>query len=215
MSYRDWVFDLDNTLYPASSSLFPQIEGRMTEFISNALGMDHEAARRLQKQYYRDYGTTLRGLMQEHRLSPDDFLEFVHDIDCSVLAPAERLDRVLGEIPGRKLIFTNGSATHAENVLRQLGLRQHFNGVFDIKAANYLPKPALETYQRIIQQFEIDPKSAIMFEDLPQNLVAANQLGMTTVWVREDNHPDGAHEDGHSGIDHVTDDLAGWLEARL
>jgi putative hydrolase of the HAD superfamily len=217
MSYQDWVFDLDNTLYPASSSLFPQIHDRMQLFIAQTLNLDLEAALRLQKKYYREYGTTLRGLMQENGLAPDDFLAFVHDIDCTVLAPDPRLDAVLSRLPGRKLIFTNGSANHAENVLRQLGVRHHFTVVFDIKAADYLPKPAIESYRRLVADFAIDPARAVMFEDLARNLTAARELGMTTVWVRQDDHPDGpdAHEVSPTGVDHITDDLVAWLESRL
>jgi putative hydrolase of the HAD superfamily len=217
VSFRDWVFDLDNTLYPASSSLFPQIDKRMRQFIAEALKLDLDAAHRLQKRYYRDYGTTLRGLMQVHGLSPDEFLAFVHDIDCTVLEPAPRLDAALSKLPGRKLIFTNGSARHAENVLNHLGLSRHFDAVFDIKSADYVPKPAIETYRRLLDRFAIDAKTAVMFEDLARNLTAAAELGMTTVWVRQDGHPDGeeADEAALDAIDHVTDDLAGWLEARL
>ena len=116
------------------------------------------------------------------RSQPDEFLAYVHEIDCTVLPPAPRLDAALARIPGRKLVFTNGSLRHAENVLNQMGLAHHFDGVFDIKAADYIPKPAIETYRRMIEQFGFDPKEAVMFEDLAHNLKAASELGMTTVW---------------------------------
>jgi putative hydrolase of the HAD superfamily len=215
----DWVFDLDNTLYPASSSLFPQIDRRMRQFIALELKLDLDSALQLQKQYYRDYGTTLAGLMQVHGLPPDAFLAYVHDIDHSVLQPAPRLDAVLARLPGRKLIFTNGSASHAEKVLDQLGLARHFDAVFDIKSAGYVPKPALESYRRLLRRFAIDASRAVMLDDLARNLVAAAELGMTTVWVREADHPDGGHRAAGdatpAGIDHVTDDLTAWLESRL
>jgi len=217
VSSFDWVFDLDNTLYPASSSLFPQIDRRMRRFIASTLGLDQDAAFLLQKQYYRDYGTTLRGLMQVHGVSPDDFLCYVHDVDHSVLTLSPRLDAALERLPGRKLIFTNSSTQHAETVLRHLGLSRHFEGVFDIKAADYIPKPAKESYQRLLTQFAIEAKRAVMIDDLARNLVAAAELGMTTVWVREPGRPDppqGAGE-GTPGVDNITDDLAGWLESRL
>jgi putative hydrolase of the HAD superfamily len=214
--YQDWVFDLDNTLYPASSSLFPQIDRRMRRYIAETLKLDLDEAFRLQKRYYRDFGTTLRGLMQVHGLEPDEFLAYVHDIDCTVLEPSPRLNAALARLPGRKFIFTNGSARHAANVLAQLDLAGQFEGVFDIKAAGYLPKPAIETYRRLLAEFEIEAKGAVMFEDLARNLAAAAELGMTTVWVRQEGHPDGRHDEGDlTGIDHVTDDLAGWLESRL
>ncbi len=214
MSYQDWVFDLDNTLYPASSSLFPQIERRMRDFIAKALNIPLDDAYRLQKEYYRTYGTTLAGLMAVHGVPPDDFLAYVHEIDCTVLTPQPRLDAILEKLPGRKLVFTNGSARHAENVLNQLGLSRHFAAVYDIKAANFVPKPQKESYQRLVEQFEITPEKAVMFEDLARNLTAASQLGMTTVWVREEGHSFAATDESLdlTDIDHVTSDLAGWLE---
>ena len=214
MSFETWVFDLDNTLYPASSSLFPQIHKRMGLYIAQALKVDAATADALQRKYYREHGTTLRGLMLTHQIEPDEFLAYVHEIDCTVLPPAPRLDAALGRIPGRKIVFTNGSLKHAENVLNQLGLSHHFHGMFDIKAANYIPKPALETYSRMIEQFDFDPEKAVMFEDLAHNLAAAKQLGMTTVWVKEEGHSfaDGPDPEDVSYIDHVTDDLAGWID---
>ena len=215
MSFKDWLFDLDNTLYPASSSLFPQIHERMGTFISSALKVDLAAAHEMQRTYYRTYGTTLRGLMLEHELPPDDFLAYVHEIDVTVLAPNPRLAAALERIPGRRLVFTNGSARHAENVLNHLGLAHHFDAIFDIKSADYIPKPAAETYHRMVAQFAIDPKQAVMFEDLAHNLVVPHELGMTTVWVREDGHSfaEGPEPEDLSFIDHTTDDLPGWIDA--
>lgn len=214
MSFETWVFDLDNTLYPASSSLFPQIHKRMGLYIAQALKVDAATADALQRKYYREHGTTLRGLMLTHQIEPDEFLAYVHEIDCTVLPPAPRLDAALARIPGRKLVFTNGSLRHAENVLNQLGLSHHFHGMFDIKAANYIPKPAIETYSRMIEQFGFDPKKAVMFEDLAHNLEAASELGMTTVWVKEEGHSfaEGPDPEDVSYIDYVTDDLAGWID---
>ena len=217
MSFETWVFDLDNTLYPASSSLFPQIHKRMGLYIAQALKVDAATADALQRKYYREHGTTLRGLMLTHQIEPDEFLAYVHEIDCTVLPPAPRLDAALARIPGRKLVFTNGSLRHAENVLNQLGLSHHFHGMFDIKAANYIPKPAIETYSRMIEQFGFDPKKAVMFEDLAHNLEAASELGMTTVWVKEEGHSfaEGPDPEDVSYIDHVTNDLAGWIDGWL
>ena len=217
MSFETWVFDLDNTLYPASSSLFPQIHKRMGLYIAQALKVDAATADALQRKYYREHGTTLRGLMLTHQIEPDEFLAYVHEIDCTVLPPAPRLDAALARIPGRKLVFTNGSLRHAENVLNQLGLSHHFHGMFDIKAADYIPKPAIETYRRMIGQFGFDPERAVMFEDLAHNLEAASELGMTTVWVKEEGHSfaEGPDPEDVSYIDHVTDDLAGWIDGWL
>jgi putative hydrolase of the HAD superfamily len=213
-----WVFDLDNTLYPASSSLFPQIDVRMRRFISERLHLPLDEAFALQKRYYREFGTTLRGLMLVHKMEPDDFLAFVHDIDCTVLDAAPRLDAALARLSGRKLIFTNGTERHALNVLGRLGIAGHFEGIFDIKAAQYLPKPHLDCYQTMLARHAVDPKGALMVEDLHRNLVPAAQLGMTTLWVKEDGHPDSEvlrddHPADFGHVHHVTHDLVGWLEA--
>ncbi len=211
-----WVFDLDNTLYPASCSLFPQIDVRMRRFIAERFGMPEDEAFRLQKRYYREYGTTLRGLMIVHGVEPDDFLDFVHAIDCTVLDVAPRLSAALGALPGRKVIFTNGTEAHAVNVMARLGISDHFDGIFDIRAAAYIPKPDPATYAVMARRHRLDPTRCAMFEDIPRNLRPAAAIGMTTVWVREDHHPDHvvqvpADED-LSHVHHITDDLAGWLE---
>ena len=210
------MFDLDNTLYPASSSLFPQIDVRMRGFIAERLGLPPDEVRALQKRYYHQFGTTLRGLMLIHAIEPEAFLSYVHDIDCTVLAAAPRLDAVLARLPGRKLVFTNGSERHAENVLARLGVARHFEGIFDIKAAGFLPKPEPETYRRMVERHAIDPRGALMVEDIHLNLVPAAAIGMTTLWVREDGHPDSGmlkqDETDLGHVHHITADLVGWLE---
>lgn len=210
-----WVFDLDNTLYPASSNLFPQIDVRMRRFIAEALHLSLDDAYVLQKRYYHQYGTTLRGLMLTHDIEPDDFLSYVHDIDYSILPPAPMLDQALGRLPGRKLIFTNGSERHAQNVLARLGLTRHFDAVFDIRAAGYIPKPDAESYAIMIERHGLDPHRTAMFEDIARNLLPAAIAGMTTIWVREDGHSHwGGDETADlSHVHHVTGDLAGWLDA--
>jgi putative hydrolase of the HAD superfamily len=211
-----WVFDLDNTLYPASCSLFPQIDLRMRQFIAEALGLSLDDAFRLQKRYYREYGTTLRGLMLAHGIEPDEFLAFVHDIDCGVLEPAPRLELALNALPGRKIVFTNGSERHTLNVLARLGLTACFDGIFDIRAAGYVPKPNVESYLQMARRHAVEPRRAAMFEDIPRNLAPAAQVGMTTVWVCEDGQSRWAPDQGAdlSYVHHVTDDLAGWLTDR-
>jgi putative hydrolase of the HAD superfamily len=213
---ESWVFDLDNTLYPASSSLFPQIDVRMRQFVAERLGLSLDDAYRLQKQYYREFGTTLRGLMLRHGIEPDAFLAYVHDIDCTVLDVAPHLDAVLARLPGRKLIFTNGSERHAVNVLARLGIGRHFEGIFDIAAARYMPKPEPETYRMMLERHAVLAAGAAMVEDLHRNLLPAAAIGMTTVWVRQDGHPDDKVL-GHDAADlthvhHITDDLVAWLE---
>ncbi len=212
-----WVFDLDNTLYPATGTLFRQIELRMRQFIAEALHLSLDDAFALQKQYLRDYGTTLRGLMLDHGMDPGEFLDYVHDIDCTVLESSPRLDAALARLPGRKIIFTNATERHAENVLDRLGLARHFEGIFDIRAAEYIPKPNAETYVKMAGRHAVDGRLAAMFEDMPRNLVPAAAAGMTTVWVRQLGQPAWASEgtDDFSHIHHVTDDLAGWLESAI
>jgi len=212
-----WVFDLDNTLYPATSSLFPQIDRRMRRFIADWFGIDENAAHLLQKRYYHEYGTTLCGLMQHDGVAPDLFLDYVHDIDHSVLSPDPRLAAILDRLPGRKLIFTNGSERHAEAVLDRLGLTGQFEAVFDICAAEFIPKPQPKPYQRLVERYGFDPAGALMVEDIHRNLRPAAGMGMRTLWVREEDHPDGPippqDQSDLSHVDYVTDDLVGWLEA--
>ncbi|KZD06281.1 pyrimidine 5'-nucleotidase [Oceanibaculum pacificum] len=210
-----WVFDLDNTLYPASCDLFSQIDWRMTAFIGEVLGLPPEEARPLQKALFRKYGYTLRGLMLEHGVPPTEFLEYVHDIDYAPVPASAQLARALKALPGEKLIFTNGTVRHAEKVLERLGL-DGFRGIFDIVAAGYTPKPDPVPYDLFVKRHGIDPRRSAMVEDIARNLVPAAALGMTTVWVA--GSPDWAKAgvgDGVAGdhIHHVTDDLPGWLEA--
>ncbi len=205
-----WVFDLDNTLYPSTINLFSQIDERMRGYISTFLGIDPEAAYRLQKQYFNEFGTSLRGLMKHHAMDPAPFLEHVHDIDVSVLSPSPALERALTALPGRKIIFTNASAHHAGRVLNQLGVSHHFTDIFDIIEAGYTPKPEPHIYRSIVTRFGLVPRASVMVEDIARNLAPAWALGMTTVWVR--SLPDhGAQGADFSHIDHVVDDLPGWL----
>lgn len=205
-----WVFDLDNTLYPASTNLFRQIDVRMKAFISDAFGLHPDDAFHLQKKYYREHGTTLRGLMLNHDVDPDDFLAFVHEIDHSVLDPDPGLDQALLGLPGQKLIYTNGSTRHAERVIDALGVAHHFTDIFDIKAGGYIPKPDPAPYQSFVAAHGVTPQSAVMLEDSFKNLGPAAALGMTTVWVRHDEHVPEDHDD-LSHCDIVIDDVKAWL----
>jgi putative hydrolase of the HAD superfamily len=214
-----WVFDLDNTLYPADSRLFAQVDRRMGEFIAGYLGVPFEYARHLQKSYYRQFGTTLTGLMQVHRMDPKPFLDYVHDLDLSVIAEHPRLAAVIGRLPGRKLIFTNGSRAHAERVAGKLGLLELFDGIFDIVDAGYVPKPKPACYEAFLEAHAVEAARAAMFEDMPLNLEAPHALGMTTVLVRSDandDHP--IHKSVRTWVTppahvhHMTYDLAGFLE---
>lgn len=213
----EWVFDLDNTLYPRRIDLFSQIDVKMTAFIRTLLGLDHDAARALQKQYYRDHGTTLQGLMINHGIDANAFLQAVHDIDYSVLSPDPDLAAAIKALPGRKFIFTNGDVPHAERTARALGILDHFDDIFDIIAADLMPKPAAATYDMFLRRHGVHAEKAAMFEDLPRNLVVPHALGMRTVLIVPNNmdtvvseiwENDGAQEEH---IHHLTDDLAGFL----
>lgn len=211
-AFETWIFDLDNTLYPSDSNLLGEVVGRMTEYVAEHLGIDHERACEVRHALFTTYGTTLRGLMTEHGVDPGGFLEYVHDIDFSAVAADEPLARALDRLPGRKVVFTNASLDYAEKVIERIGLAGHFDGVFDVIAAGYVPKPAPETYRKMLAHFEIDPTSAVMFEDIAKNLVPASALGMTTVWVPTSNDWAREHtENGH--IDYTVENLTDWLFA--
>jgi putative hydrolase of the HAD superfamily len=212
-----WVFDLDNTLYPHHLNLWQQVDIRIRDYIAGFLKVTHDEAFRLQKDYYRRYGTTLRGLMEEHGLEPDQFLEIVHRIDHSPLTPNPALGAAIAELGGRRFILTNGTRGHADAVMRRLGIEQHFDDIFDIKAADFEPKPQAIVYERFLARHDVNPKTAAIFEDLARNLEVPHALGMTTVLVvpegarvvlREEWELEG-REAAH--VDHVTDDLAGFL----
>jgi putative hydrolase of the HAD superfamily len=205
-----WIFDLDNTLYPATADVFPQIDKRMKAFIGELLKLSPEDAFKLQKEYYWKYGTTLRGLMINHKIAPDEFLEYVHDIDHTPLVHNAELDVILAALPGRKFIYTNGSERHATNVLDRLGVTRHFDGIFDIRASDYIPKPDPVPYSILVKRHTIAPTRAIMFEDIHRNLKPAADLGMETVWVLGGEHIPKADED-LSHCRYTTDDLLGWL----
>jgi putative hydrolase of the HAD superfamily len=220
-SVRSWIFDLDNTLYPRHTNLFAQVDVRIRDYVQRLLDLPPEDAQLLQRDYYRRYGTTLRGLIVEHGITPDDFLEYVHDIDHSPVEADPRLASAIERLPGRRFVFTNGSRKHAEKVMARLGLGPHFEDIFDIVRADLLPKPHPDTYARFLADNEIDPTSAAMFEDLARNLEIPKALGMATVLIVpngteevlaetwETEGSDGAH------IDHLTDDLGFFLDAVL
>src|SRR5215472_14346029 len=179
-----WIFDLDNTLYPTSCRLFDQIHARMTRFIAERFDLSPEMALARQKVYFREHGTTLRGLMVVDRIDPNEFLAFVHDIDLTCVPPDPILVAALAALPGRKIVHTNGSQRHAERLLDHLGITGSFCGIVDIAAARYEPKPAPAGYHELLRRYAVAPGTAVMVEDMARNLVPAAALGMTTVWVR-------------------------------
>ncbi|MDI6025512.1 pyrimidine 5'-nucleotidase [Corticibacterium sp. UT-5YL-CI-8] len=215
----DWVFDLDNTLYPHHTNLFSQIDVKMTAYVSELLSVPREEARALQKELYLEYGTTLKGLMERHAIDSDDFLEKVHDIDYSWLVPDPVLGAAIRQLPGRKFIFTNGDRGHAERTARQLGILDHFDDIFDIVAAGLTPKPARETYDKFAELHKIAGPNAAMFEDLARNLAAPKALGMTTVLIVPRNFEPTFAEiwerdaDRSDDVDFVTDNLPEFLNS--
>ncbi len=212
-----WVFDLDNTLYPHHLNLWQQVDERIRDYIANFLRVTPDEAFRVQKDYYRRYGTSMRGLMEEHGLNPDEFLEVVHQIDHSPLTPNPALGAAIAQLPGRKLILTNGTRRHAEAVLGRLEIAEHFEEVFDIAAADLEPKPRASVYDRFLARHNVDPRKAAIFEDLSRNLEVPHALGMTTVLVVPGGTREVFREEWELAgrdaphVDHVTDDLTGFL----
>ncbi|APX68880.1 MULTISPECIES: pyrimidine 5'-nucleotidase [unclassified Brucella] len=214
----DWVFDLDNTLYPHTTNLFSQIDVKMTSYVEALLKLPRDEARKIQKQFYLGYGTTLKGLMERHQIDPDDFLQKVHDIDYTWLKPDPALGQAIKALPGRRFIFTNGDRVHAERAARQLGILDNFDDIFDIVAAGLTPKPERVTYDRFLSAFGVDATKAVMFEDLARNLVVPKALGMKTVLVVPNNFEPPFSEIWESDpeftdqVDYVTDNLTRFLE---
>ncbi|PZO79677.1 MAG: pyrimidine 5'-nucleotidase [Mesorhizobium amorphae] len=212
-----WAFDLDNTLYPPATNLFAQIDVRMTQYVSELLTLPPAEARVLQKQLYREHGTTLAGLMAKHHVDPDDFLRRVHDIDYEPVLANPELGKAIARLPGRKFIFTNGDRPHAERTATKLGILHHFEDIFDIVAAELNPKPAPYAYARFLERHGISGPNAAMFEDLAQNLVVPKELGMRTVLVVPANLENTFSEvwerdrDFTDEVDFVTDDLTAFL----
>ena len=201
-----WIFDLDNTLYPASCKLFDQMHVRMSDFIRDRFNVDETEALRRRRDYYVKYGTTLRGLMIEHDMHPDAFLDYVHDIDYSTVPRLENLGEALANLPGRKLVFTNGTTVHAKRVMNRLGVEDHFEAVFDIVDSDYIPKPDRTPYDKFQNLHGVDGSRSAFFEDLAENLQAPHNMGMTTVLITED-----IKNDAHY-VHHTTNNLVEFLK---
>jgi putative hydrolase of the HAD superfamily len=206
-----WLFDLDNTLYPAGCNLFAQIDVRIGAYISNLLKMPPAEARVIQKQYWKEHGTSMRGMMTLHGVDPKEYLDYVHDIDYSPVPHSPHLEESLARLPGRKIIFTAGDVPHAERVMERLGVAHHFEAIFDIAAGDYWPKPHKQIYEKLVRQHNVDPKKAAMVDDIAINLRPAHELGMRTVWVRTEESVKRAEGVPLDHIHHQTEDLATWL----
>jgi putative hydrolase of the HAD superfamily len=211
---RDWIFDLDNCLYPASTGLFGLIDERMGAYIQRLLDCGPEEARKVQKAHFHAHGTTLAGLMADHGVDPHHFLDDVHAIALDRVRPDERLARGLGRLPGRKFVFTNGDAPYARRVLEAIGVHEQFHELHDIHASELRPKPDPHGYRLLCNRFDIDPTKAVLVEDMAQNLKPAKLLGMMTVWV-DNGSERGNHGADESFIDQRISDVGEWLESIL
>jgi len=185
-SIKYWIFDLDNTLYSAETKVFDQVEKRMTEYVSNKLNTNMNEAKKIQKNYFYKYNTTLNGLIKNHQVDAKEFLEFVHNIDISFLKKDLELSEELKKLDGKKIIFTNGPKKHALNIIQKIGIDHHFDGIFDIIDSNFVPKPILEPYKKLVEKHKIDPNFSVFVEDIARNLKPAYEMGMKTVWIEND-----------------------------
>lgn len=208
-----WVFDMDNTLYPASANLFAPVEKRMTQYIIDLLGLPEQEAAELREGYFLQHGTTLSGLIADHGVDPHAFLSYVHDVEMDVLEENAPLAALIARLPGRKIVFTNGDLPYAEKVLDRLGLGASFEGVHDIHAMALQPKPAASAYAGLCAAYGIDPRTSFFADDMVRNLVPAKAIGMTTLWI--DNGSQQMPGSAREHIDYTTGDLTGWLAGIL
>ena len=205
-----WLFDLDNTLYSGDTKVFDQVDKKMSKFISEKLKVSEEEAKKIQKNYFHEYNTTLNGMIKNHDIDATEFLEFVHDVNLDFLKKDEFLGNQINKLNGKKIIFTNGSKAHAANVTEKIGIDKLFDGVFDIVDSNFYPKPSMEPYKKIIENYNIEPEYCIFFEDIARNLKPAHELGMKTVWIKN-KEPWAAEYSDAEFINYRTDNLANFL----
>jgi|TARA_B100001094_G_C18005067_1_gene707216 putative hydrolase of the HAD superfamily len=205
-----WLFDLDNTLYSGNTKVFDQVDKKMSLFISKKLDLSIEEAKKIQKNYFHEYNTTLNGMIKNHQIDAEEFLDFVHDVDLNFLEKDLNLHKELASLVGKKYIFTNGSRAHASNVTKRIGIENLFDGVFDIVDSDFVPKPSIEPYKKIIQKYGIVPEYCIFIEDIARNLKPAHELGMKTVWIKNDE-PWAAEFSNENFINYKTDNLSEFL----
>ncbi|MDA9624479.1 pyrimidine 5'-nucleotidase [Pelagibacteraceae bacterium] len=206
-----WLFDLDNTLYSGDTKVFDQVDKKMSKFISEKLKVSIEEAKKIQKNYFHEYNTTLNGMIKNHEIDADEFLDFVHDVDLDFLKADKPLEQEISNLVGKKFIFTNGSKAHASNVTKRIGIEKLFDGVFDIVESDFIPKPSIEPYKKIIEKYKIEPQYSIFIEDIARNLKPAHELGMKTVWIKNDE-PWAAKFSDSNFINYKTDNLAKFLK---
>ena len=206
-----WLFDLDNTLYDGATKVFDQVDKKMSKFISEKLNVNLEEARKIQKNYFQEYNTTLNGMIKHHKIDADEFLEFVHNVDLSFLNKNKFLEEEIKKLNGKKIIFTNGSKAHALNVTKRIGIDRLFDGIFDIRDCDFVPKPSIEPYKKLVENYKIEPQYCIFFEDIARNLKPAYELGMKTVWIKNEE-PWAAKYSDENFINYKIDNLAKFLK---
>ena len=209
-SIKFWIFDLDNTLYSGNTRVFEQVDKKMTEYISKKLKVDKDEAKKIQKNYFYKYNTTLNGMIKNHKINANEFLEFVHDINIDFLQKDPKLAAEIEKLDGIKIIFTNGSRKHALNVTKRLGIDQLFNDIFDIVDCNFIPKPLIEPYKKLVEKHKIDPKLCVLVEDIARNLKPAYEMGMKTVWI-ENDEPWARKFSDSSFVNYRTNNLSEFL----
>ena len=185
-SIKYWIFDLDNTLYSGKTRVFEQVDKKMSKYISEKLNISIDEGKKIQKNYFHEYNTTLNGMIKNHKIDANEFLEFVHDIDIDFLKKDLKLIEEFKRLDGKKFIFTNGSKKHALNVTRRIGIEQYFDDIFDIVESDFVPKPALKPYKKLVEKHKIDPNLCVFVEDIARNLKPAYEMGMKTVWIEND-----------------------------
>ena len=209
-SIKFWIFDLDNTLYSGNTRVFEQVDKKMTEYISKKLKVDKEEAKKIQKNYFHKYNTTLNGMIKNHKINAHEFLEFVHDININFLQKDPELAKEIERLDGIKIIFTNGSRKHALNVTKRLGIDQLFDDIFDIVDCDFIPKPLMEPYKKLVEKHKIDPKLCVLVEDIARNLKPAYEMGMKTVWIKN-NEPWASKFSDSNFVNYRTSNLPEFL----
>ena len=210
-SIKYWIFDLDNTLYSGKTKVFEQVDKKMSEYISKKLNVSTAEAKEIQKNYFHEYNTTLNGMIKNHKIDADEFLEFVHNIDIDFLKKDLILGEELKKLDGKKIIFTNASRKHALNVTKRIGIDHYFDDIFDIFDCEFVPKPAIQSYKKLVEKHKIDPKLCVFVEDIARNLKPAYEMGMKTVWIENDEPWAKKFSDGDF-IDFKTNNLSEFLK---
>ena len=210
-SIKYWVFDLDNTLYSGKTKVFEQVDKKMSKYISDKLNISIDEAKKIQKNYFHKYNTNLNGMIKNHKINPEEFLESVHDINIDFLQKDLELAKEMEKLEGKKIIFTNGSKKHAINVTKRIGINQYFDDIFDIVDSDFIPKPAIEPYKKLVEKHKIDPKLCALVEDIARNLKPAYEMGMKTIWI-ENDEPWAKEFSDSNFINYKTNNLSGFIK---